>query len=158
ILDRRTRYDSLGRRCGPGPDERRTPGGEVMPADKTQTVPTPNPEQRKIADAQFTKAKQAVSTNNFDYGISLLLSCCKIDPANMESRPYLRATERLKYKNNMKGKGGGWLTGGGSRARIKAAMAHRDYLKAMELAEGLLTSNPWDVGAQMDLAAAATSL
>jgi tetratricopeptide (TPR) repeat protein len=129
-----------------------------MPDDKTPTVPTPNPEQRKIADAQFTEAKQAIATSNFDYGINLLLSCCKIDPANMGYRQYLRASECLKYKNNMKGKGGGWLAGGGSRARIKAAMAHRDYLRAMELAEQALTSNPWDVGVQMDLAAAATAL
>jgi tetratricopeptide (TPR) repeat protein len=129
-----------------------------MPDDKTPAVPTPNPEQRKIADAQFTKAKQAIASNNFDYGINLLLSCCKIDPANMEYRTYLRVSECLKYKNNMKGKGGGWLSGGGARARIKASMAHRDYLKAMELAEQALTSNPWDVGVQMDLAAAATAL
>jgi tetratricopeptide (TPR) repeat protein len=125
---------------------------------KEPTLPSPSPEHRRVATAQFERANQVVATGNYDYGIRLLLSCCKLDPANLIYRQALRRTEKAKFQNNMRGSVFAWLTSGPAKARLKAALAARDYLKAIEHGESILTRNPWDVGTQMSLAAAADAL
>ncbi len=129
-----------------------------MSSQSGPSVPAPSPDQDRIAKAQFARAQQVVQNGQYDYAIKLLLTCCKLDPGNLLYRQRLRLTERAKYNNNMKGSAVGWLTTAGTRARIKTALASKDYLKAIELVEALLTKNPWDVAAQMDLAAAAEAL
>src|SRR5690348_4119440 len=121
-------------------------------------LPPPNPEHRRIAAGQFERANQVVATGNYDYGIRLLLSCCKLDPANLIYRQALRRTEKAKYRNNLRGSWFAWLTAWSVRARMKAALRARDYLKVLEHGERILTRNPWDVGAQMDMADAAEVL
>jgi predicted Zn-dependent protease len=121
-------------------------------------LPPPNPEHRRVAAGQFERANQVVATGNYDYGIRLLLSCCKLDPANLVYRQALRRTEKAKYHNNLRGSRFAWLTAWSGRARMKAALGSRDYLKVLEHGEQLLTRNPWDVGAQMEMAEAADVL
>jgi tetratricopeptide (TPR) repeat protein len=121
-------------------------------------LPSPNPEHRRVAAGQFERANQVIATGNFDYGIRLLLSCCKLDPANLVFRQALRRTEKAKYRNNLRGSMFAWLTTWPIKARIKAALAARDYLKVLEHSEEVLTRNPWDVGTQMDMAEAADVL
>jgi tetratricopeptide (TPR) repeat protein len=125
---------------------------------KKPTVRTPTAQEQEMARAWFDKAKQAIAASNFDYGIKLLLDCCKRDPGNLEYRKHLRATEKLKYNNNGRGKAMGWLTVGSARARIKAALASKNYARAIDEAESVLRSNPWDVAAQMGLAEACEAL
>jgi tetratricopeptide (TPR) repeat protein len=126
------------------------------PSDSS--LPAPNPEHRRVATGQFDRANQVVATGNYDYGIRLLLSCCKLDPANLIYRQALRRTEKAKYRNNLRGSWFAWLTTWPVRARLKAALRGRDYLKALEQGERILMRNPWDVSAQMDMAEAADSL
>ncbi len=121
-------------------------------------VPPPSPEHRRIAAAQFDRANQVVATGNYDYGIRLLLSCCKLDPANLIYRQALRRTEKAKYSNNLRGSFFAGLFSWPKRARLKTALRTRDYLGALEHGEKILTRNPWDVGAQMTLAEAAEAL
>jgi tetratricopeptide (TPR) repeat protein len=121
-------------------------------------LPPPNPEHRRVAAGQFERANQVVATANFDYGIRLLLSCCKLDPANLVYRQALRRTEKAKYRNNLRGSWFAWLTAWPVRAKMKAAMGARDYLKVLEHGEKILSRNPWDVGAQMTMAEAADTL
>jgi tetratricopeptide (TPR) repeat protein len=121
-------------------------------------LPPPNPEHRRVAAGQFERANQVVATGNFDYGIRLLISCCKLDPANLVYRQSLRRTEKAKYRNNLRGSWFAWLTAWPVRAKIKAAMGGRDYLKVLEHGEQILMRNPWDVGAQMTMAEAADTL
>jgi tetratricopeptide (TPR) repeat protein len=121
-------------------------------------LPPPSPEHRRIAVGQFERANQVVATGNYDYGIRLLLSCCKLDPANLIYRQALRRTEKAKYGNNLRGSFFGGLFSWTKRARLKNALRGRDYLKALEHGETILRSNPWDVPAQMDLAEAAENL
>jgi tetratricopeptide (TPR) repeat protein len=121
-------------------------------------LPPPNAEHRRIAAGQFERANQVVATGNYDYGIRLLLSCCKLDPANLIYRQALRRTEKAKFGNNLRGSWHArWSTWGG-KAKVKALLGARDYLKALEQGERVLTRNPWDVGVQMDMAAAADAL
>jgi tetratricopeptide (TPR) repeat protein len=111
-----------------------------------------------VAAGQFERAHQVVATGNYDYGIRLLLSCCKLDPANLIYRQALRRTEKAKYHNNLRGSLLAWLTTWPIKARIKAAKRARDYLKVLEYGERVLVRNPWDVGTQMDMAEAADTL
>jgi tetratricopeptide (TPR) repeat protein len=129
-----------------------------MTNPSSPVLPPPNPEHRRVAAGQFERANQVVATGNYDYGIQLLLSCCKLDPANLIYRQALRRTEKAKYRNNLRGSMFAWLTGWPVRARMKAARRGRDYLKVLEHGERILTHNPWDVGAQMEMAEAAEVL
>ncbi|MBY0458942.1 MAG: hypothetical protein K2V38_16515, partial [Gemmataceae bacterium] len=82
----------------------------------------------------------------------LLLTCCKIDPANFHFRKQLRETQKAKYGNNLRGSRFAFLTTPRWKARLRVAKRNRDYLKAIEYGEQVLCRNPWDVGAQMDMA------
>src|SRR5690348_653770 len=121
-------------------------------------VPSPSPEQHRVAAGQFERANQVVATGDFDYGIHLLLGCCKIDPSNLLYRQALRRAEKAKYRNNLRGSWLAWLWSWPVRARMKAARRSRRPLEVLELGERILTRNPWDVGAQSDMADAAESL
>jgi tetratricopeptide (TPR) repeat protein len=129
-----------------------------MPDTNAAKLPTPDPEHRRIAASQFERANQVIATGNYDYGIRLLLSCCKIDPANLTYRVTLRRTEKTKYKNNLRGSWLAWLTTSTTRAKLKAVKQRRDYVKVLDLAEYVLARNPWDTGTQMDQAEAADAL
>ena len=121
-------------------------------------LPPLNPEKRRVAVSQFEHAKQAVATGNFDYGIRLLLMCCKLDPSNLIYRQALRSTEKAKYKNNLRGSWLAWLAAWPAKARAKTALKTGDALGVLVYGEQVLTRNPWDVGAQMDMAEAADEL
>ncbi len=129
-----------------------------MAERSTPTVPNPTPEQRRIAAENFERARQVLLTGNHDYGISLLTTCCKLDPANFLFRQGLRRAQKEKYGNNLRGSRFAFLTTGRHRARLKAAKAGRDYLKVLEHGEAVLARNPWDLGTQMDMAEAFDAL
>ena len=129
-----------------------------MPDSNASSLPPPSAEHRRIAAGQFDRANQVIATGNYDYGIRLLLSCCKLDPANLTFRQALRRTEKTKYKNNLRGSMLAWLTTSTTRAKLKTARQRRDHLRVLELAEHVLAKNPWDTGAQMDQAEAAEAL
>jgi tetratricopeptide (TPR) repeat protein len=124
----------------------------------TPRVPPPSPEHRRIATGQFERANQVIATGNYDYGIRLLLSSCKLDPANLIYRQALRRTEKTKYNNNLRGSWLAGLTTWATRAKIKAALRAGDYLRALELGELVLARNPWNTGTQKDMAEAADAL
>jgi hypothetical protein len=129
-----------------------------MTNPKAPILPPLTPEHRRVAAGQFERANQVVATGNFDYGIRLLLSCCKLDPSNLIYRQALRRTEKAKYRNNLRGSLFASLRSWPARARMKAVLRARDYLKVLDYGERILTRNPWDVGAQMDMAEAADNL
>jgi Tfp pilus assembly protein PilF len=129
-----------------------------MAANDFSHFPTLSPEQRRAAAGQFERANQVIATGNFDYGIQLLLTCCKLDPGNLIYRQALRKTEKAKFNNNLRGSRLAFLTTSTTKTKLKAAKASRDYLKVLECGESILVRNPWDVGAQMDMAEAAEAL
>src|SRR5262249_9319282 len=121
-------------------------------------VPSPSPEQRRVAAGPFQRANQGGPTGDYDYGINLLLGCCKIAPANLLYRQALRRAEKAKYRNNLRGSWLAWLWSWPLRARLEAARSAGRALEVLELGERILTRNPWDVGAQTKMADAAESL
>src|SRR5262245_32518848 len=129
-----------------------------MASTDASALPPPSPDHRRAAVGQFEHANQVIARGDFDYGIHLLLSCCKLDPANLPYRQRLRQTEKTKYKNNLRGSRLAWLTTWAAKAKLKAAKGARDHLKVRELGEQVLARNPWDVGVQTDMAHAAEVL
>lgn len=129
-----------------------------MPDNEASVLPPPSPDQRRISAEQFQRANQVISSGNFDYGIQLLLTCCKLDPANLPFRQALRRAEKIKYKNNLRGAALSGLANTASKTRIGVAKRGKDHLKVLELAEDVLARNPWDTNAQMDMAEAADAL
>jgi tetratricopeptide (TPR) repeat protein len=129
-----------------------------MTDSNASPLPPVAPEHRRVAAGKFEHANRVVATGNYDYGIHLLLDCCRIDPSNLIYRQALRRTEKAKYHNNMRGSMFAALTAWPARARMKNALRTRDYLKVLEHGERILTKNPWDVGTQMDMSNAANLL
>ncbi|VTT99045.1 tetratricopeptide domain protein : Tetratricopeptide TPR_4 OS=Planctomyces maris DSM 8797 GN=PM8797T_26355 PE=4 SV=1 [Gemmataceae bacterium] len=122
------------------------------------TAPAPTADQRRIAQDSFAKAREAITNEQYDYAISLLLTCCRLDPANFFYRQTLRKTQKEKFDNNLRGSTFAFLTTPRLKARVKAAKRNRDYLKALEHAEQVLCRNPWDLGTQLDMAEAFDAL
>jgi tetratricopeptide (TPR) repeat protein len=121
------------------------------------SLPPPNPEQRRIAAEQFERARQVIATGNFDYGIQLLQTCSKIDPANLIFRKALRHAQKAKHNNNLRGSRMAVITNSAVKAKLKAARG-KHPARVLELGEEILVRNPWDVGTQMDMAEAADAL
>src|SRR4051812_29637018 len=113
---------------------RRRPAGDrnAMSAVHAPLVPAPSADQKRIALDSFKRANEAVQSGNFDYAINLLLTCCKIDPANFAFRQALRKTQKDKFGNNMRGSRFSFLSTSRSKAHMKAAKAGRDYLRVLE--------------------------
>lgn len=128
---------------------------------KSRTVaklPATTPEQRRIATDNFDRARQVIGGGNFEYGIQLLLTCCKLDPGNLQYRQALRKAQKDKYGNNGKGSWLAFLATPRNKARAKAAKASGDYRRCLEYGELVLSKNPWDIGIQMDMADAFDAL
>src|SRR4051812_9229981 len=143
------------------PVEVRRGGAPVMsdmPSPSGATVPNPTADQKRIAAEQFGRAKEAMTAGGFDYAIDLLLTCCRLDPANFFYRQTLRKTQKDKYGNNLRGSRFAFLSTPRWKAKLKVAKRNRDYLKALEHGEQVLCRNPWDMGAQMDMAEAFDAL
>jgi tetratricopeptide (TPR) repeat protein len=129
-----------------------------MSTNETNSVPSPSADQRRIAAERFERANQVVATGDFDYGIQLLLTCCKLDPGNLLFRQTLRRTQKAKFNNNMRGSRFSLITTARSRTRLKVSKRGQEWLKVLEAGEEILSSNPWDLGVQMDMAEACEAL
>ena len=121
-------------------------------------VPRLTHEQRLSAAGQFERANQVLTTGNLDYGMQLLVNCCRIDPGNPTYRQALRGAQKAKYKNNKKGQNLAFLTTLRSKFKLKNALRRGDYLKVLEHAEEICMRNPWDIGTHLAMAEAFESL
>jgi tetratricopeptide (TPR) repeat protein len=129
-----------------------------MTRQSETSVSSPSPEERRVAVGQFERANQVLATGNHDYGAQLLTTCCKLDPGNLVYRKALRQAQRSRHKNNLKGSKLSFLTNSPAWTKLKAAKASHDHARVLECGEEILSRNPWDVGAQMDMAESAEAL
>lgn len=121
-------------------------------------LPVLTSEQHRIAQESFARAREALNNQQIDYAIELLLTCCRLDPANVLYRQTLRKAQKDKYGHNLRGSRFAFLTTPRWKARVKAAKRARDYLKVLEYGEQVLCRNPWDLGTQLDMAEAFDAL
>lgn len=123
-----------------------------------RVLPPPSPEHRRIAAERFERARQVITTGNLDYGVQLLLTCCKFDPANLVYRQELRRAQKKKHGSK---KGGGvfsFITTMRSRSKMMKARRGNDHLKVLELGEEILARQPWDKKAQLEMSDAADAV
>lgn len=138
--------------------EKRKPQPAVDPEYDSSPLVLVSDEQRKVADAQYQRAKEVLAAGDQGYAQQLLLSCCKLDPGHLLYRRTLRRLERMMTQNARRGSPLGWLTGLPSRSRLQAARRAGDHRKVLELGEEVLTRNWSDVPTQIAMAEAATKL
>jgi hypothetical protein len=133
---------------------------KYLAAEEQEAVllPAIPPEHQQAAAGQFERAREVLADGNHEYGIHLLLSSCKLDPANLEYRRVLRQTEKTKFANNQRGGRFAWLTSLPARTRLKNAKRAREYVKVLACGEEVLVHNPWEVSTHMDMAEAAEAL
>ncbi len=81
-----------------------------MSQTASQNLPPVSPESRRIATERYDRANQVISSGNYDYGVQLLLACCKLDPSNLLYRQTLRRTQKSKFNNNLRGSRFAFLT------------------------------------------------
>jgi Flp pilus assembly protein TadD len=129
-----------------------------MSEASVSTLPPLTPEHHRIAAEQFQRANQVLDNGNHDYAIQLLLTCCKLEPANLIYRKALRNTQKAKFKNNMRGSTFAKLTTSPGKARLMSAKRAHDYVRVLETGEEILSQNPWDTKVQLDMAEAADML
>lgn len=127
-------------------------------ANASTRLPSPSAEHRRIAVERFERARQVITTGNVDYGVQLLLACCKLDPGNLIYRQELRRAQKQKHKNNLRGGWFAFLTTAAPKTKLKSARRKGDHLKVLEHGEDVLSRNPWDKGTQLDMSAAADAL
>lgn len=122
----------------------------------TDTAPLPKltPDQRRAATGQFERANQVLKGGDYDYGLRLLLECCKIDPANLIYRQALRQNQRAKYKNNQSGQTLAYFRSFFTRLKLQRSLLSGNYLEALVQSELILMRNPWDLATHLTMAQA----
>jgi tetratricopeptide (TPR) repeat protein len=112
----------------------------------------------KAALGQFQRANQVIAVHNYDYAIHLLLSCCKLEPANLVYRQFLRRLERALFQNNLRSTHLSWWTTLPAKFLLESAWKSKNYLRVIEYGERVLVRNPWDIRVQMTMSEAAEAL
>jgi serine/threonine protein kinase len=117
-------------------------------------------EQRQMAAKQFERACEVLSSDNQEKGYAheLLLSCCKLDPANIAYRRQLRQAGQEVFPRRGLGRWLSPLKALASKTRLKAARHAGDHRKVLEYGEAVLSRSPDDVATHLDMAEAATAL
>ncbi len=122
--------------------------------DNAVVYPKLTAEQRRAASGQYERANQVIKGGDHDYGLQLLLTCCKIDPSNLTYRKALRKSQRAKYQDNEKGQSMAYLRSFFTRMKLKRAIMRGDNEEALVQAELIFMRNPWDLSAHIEMAKA----
>lgn len=115
-------------------------------------------EQRRAAAGQFERANEVLKAEEYDYGLQLLLTCCKIDPVNLIYRRTLRQSQRAKFQNNERGQSFAYVRSFWRRMALQRAMLKGDYLEALVQCELIFMRNPWDLATHLTMAQAFENL
>jgi tetratricopeptide (TPR) repeat protein len=141
------------------------PSGDNLPAASHPAPPTGtveittaevlhvSNEQRQAAAGQFERAREVLAGGGTDkrYAYELLLSCCKLDPANVGYRKKLR-------REMLRRQGLAPPTAPDARARFEAARRAADHRQVLDFGEEVLARFPGDVATHLDMAGAADAL
>jgi len=117
-------------------------------------------EQRQVAAGQFERACEVLASDNQEkgYAYELLVSCCKLDPANTAYRRQLRQVGQELHRRQGLRRWLSPLTTLLSKTRLKAAKHARDHRKVLEHGEAVLARSPDDVATHLEMAEAAAGL
>jgi serine/threonine protein kinase len=138
------------------PVETNTPALGMPTKASPDSVPAASSANVRIAAGQFEWAREQLFRGNRDYGVQLLLTCCRLDPTNLD---YHRAV-RLAQKGRRTRPAGWlrWLRNLSAWIRFKLACRAGDPRRVLGLGEEMLVRSPRDSNTHMAMAAAAQEL
>jgi serine/threonine protein kinase len=144
---------------------RRPPPAESLSPTRVMGLSQPDAlgitvEQRRAAAGQYERACEVLGSDKQEksYAHELLVSCCKLDPANTAYRRQLRQVGQDLHRRQGLGR---WLSLPAalkSKALLKTAKAARDHRKVLEHGEAILARSPEDVATHLAMADAAAGL
>jgi tetratricopeptide (TPR) repeat protein len=117
-------------------------------------------EQRQMAAAQFERATDVLTSGNQEkeYAYKLLVTSCRLDPANVAYRKKLRQVGRELYERQGLSRWLGSVRDLPAKARLKAARHTGDHRKVLEYGEDILARSPEDLATHLAMGAAAGAL
>jgi hypothetical protein len=134
----------------------RSSGGDSDVTEDGTDSGVTTPDQRHAAAGQYERAREVLAVGDGDYARHLLLSCCKLDPANLRYRKTLRKAQRKP--GPLLGRLLAILGRLAGKARLKVAQRKGDHRKVLELGEAVLAFAPKDIETQLEMARAADAL
>ena len=112
-----------------------------------------NPEQRLAAAGQYERAREVLAVGDAEYARHLLLSCCKLDPANLRYRQTLRQVKPAP--GGLLGRCLSPFSKLATKARLKVAQRKGQHLQVLERGEEVIARAPGDIVAHLAMALAA---
>jgi tetratricopeptide (TPR) repeat protein len=128
-------------------------GGEASGSEGT---PSRGADGRPAAGI-FEHARAILRAGNHEYACQLLRNCCRLEPGNVAYRQALRRALKGQFPDGE----GGWLRRLGvwaARARLLLASRAGLHHRVLDYGEEVLAREPRDVGARLEMAAAAEGL
>jgi serine/threonine protein kinase len=114
-------------------------------------------EHRRVAQEQYQRATQALANGNLDYGLSLLMTCCKLDPADLTYRQKLRQAQLEQHESKARHS---WRLAPRRwwyQLRLLLACRRKQPLQVLALGEEMLCCDPKHLPTQLAMAEAATA-
>ncbi len=130
---------------------------QSIPLDR-HDLPSINSRHQRAALGQFERANQVIAVHNYDYAIHLLLSACKLDPANLVYRQFLRRLEKALFQNGRRSTRLAWWKTLPAKVLLESAWKAKNFVRVIEYGERILVRNPWDRRTQMIMSEAADAL
>jgi serine/threonine protein kinase len=130
---------------------------QSIPLDR-HDLPGINSRHQRAALGQFERANQVIAVHNYDYAIHLLLSACKLDPANLVYRQFLRRLEKALFQNGQRSTRLAWWKTLPAKILLESAWKAKNFVRVIEYGERILVRNPWDRRTQMIMSEAADAL
>src|SRR5262249_45244226 len=96
-----------------------------------------------------------LASDNFEYALPLLLTCCQLDPTDLTYRAALRQAQLRKQAAAPVSRWIAWAKSLGPRRALKRAKKAADHLKILQVGEELLTLLPQELPIHLDMAEAA---
>jgi tetratricopeptide (TPR) repeat protein len=134
----------------------RKPTPQLSSAGKPVAA-TPPSEAARIGASQCEWAQQQVARGNYDYGVKVLLACCRRDPGNLDYHQALRQARQSKPESA----GKGFLSrlrGLAARLRLRLARKAGRYADVLAGGEQVLERAPDDLATQVAMSDAAAHL
>jgi serine/threonine protein kinase len=125
-----------------------------LSGDLKVAPPTPEDEARRIVERQFEHAVHAIAIGNYDYGLTLLLNCCRVEPGNVSFHQALLQAHQGRHASSG-GASRAWFGTWTLRLRHRFAQKFGDPMRVLDYARKLLACTPDDLITQLDMADAA---
>lgn len=139
----------------PGAQRLLTLADRLSVSDEPAGATTGSDDERRIVDGQFQHATHAIASGNYDYGMMLLLNCCRLEPGNLSFHEVLYQAQHARSSARHLRPWRIWPVRIALMAWLKISQWRSQPLSVLACARQLLTCNPDHLATQIDMAGAA---